>query len=75
MANTLGLDDDLDGVELLSSIQASFGCSFASSLARSRVALASGMEITAEIKTGRRRVISYVLSPLQRDAHDAMGER
>jgi hemolysin D len=39
------------------------------------VALAPGMEITAEIKTGRRRVISYLLSPLQRYAHDAMEER
>jgi hypothetical protein len=35
MSNTLGLDDDLDGVELLSSIQASFGCSFATEEAES----------------------------------------
>lgn len=39
------------------------------------VALTPGMEITAEIKTGHRRVISYLLSPLQRYVHDAMGER
>jgi len=37
--------------------------------------LAPGMNATAEIKTGRRRVISYLLSPLQRYAHDAGGER
>jgi hemolysin D len=39
------------------------------------VALTPGMEITAEIKTGRRRVISYLLSPLRRYAHNAMVER
>jgi HlyD family type I secretion membrane fusion protein len=38
-------------------------------------ALEPGMEITAEIKTGRRRVISYLLSPLQRYAHEGLGER
>ena len=33
------------------------------------------MEVTAEIRTGRRRVISYLLSPLQRYAHEGMRER
>ncbi len=37
--------------------------------------LETGMEVTAEIKTGRRRVISYLLSPLQRYVHDGLGER
>lgn len=37
--------------------------------------LRPGMRVTAEIKTGRRRVISYLLSPLQRYAHDFGGER
>ncbi len=34
-----------------------------------------GMAITAEIKTGDRRVIEYVLSPLLRHANEAMTER
>jgi hemolysin D len=33
-------------------------------------ALALGMAVTAEIKAGRRRVISYPLSPLPRYAHE-----
>ena len=37
--------------------------------------LEPGMEVTAEIRTGRRRVISYLLSPLQRYAHEGMRER
>jgi hemolysin D len=39
------------------------------------VELGPGMSVTAEIKTGRRSVISYLLSPLQRYAHDGMRER
>ncbi|WP_343293461.1 HlyD family type I secretion periplasmic adaptor subunit [Vandammella animalimorsus] len=34
-----------------------------------------GMAITAEIKTGERRVIEYVLSPLMQHAHEALDER
>ncbi|PKU21372.1 HlyD family type I secretion periplasmic adaptor subunit [Telmatospirillum siberiense] len=37
--------------------------------------LIPGMAVTAEIKTGRRRVISYLLSPLVRYRHEAMTER
>jgi hemolysin D len=37
--------------------------------------LSPGMAITAEIKTGSRAVISYLLSPLLRYAHDSMHER
>jgi hemolysin D len=37
--------------------------------------LEAGMAVTAEIKTGRRSVISYLLSPLQRYAHEGMTER
>ncbi len=36
-------------------------------------ALAPGMAATAEIKTGRRSVISYLLSPLARYAHESGG--
>ena len=39
------------------------------------VALTPGMAVTVEIATGRRRVISYLLSPLARYAHDALHER
>ncbi|MGH8296386.1 MAG: HlyD family type I secretion periplasmic adaptor subunit, partial [Steroidobacteraceae bacterium] len=39
------------------------------------VALEPGMAITAEIKTGKRRVLDYLLSPLRRYTHDALRER
>jgi len=38
-------------------------------------AVAPGMAVTAEIKTGRRSVISYLLSPLRRYAHEGVRER
>lgn len=41
----------------------------------SRVALRPGMAVQAEIKTGRRRVISYFLSPLQEHAGESLRER
>jgi hemolysin D len=37
--------------------------------------LESGMAVTAEIKTGRRRVIEFLLSPLLRYGHEAWRER
>jgi hemolysin D len=37
--------------------------------------LSPGMAVTAEIKTGRRSVISYLLSPLRRYAHEGIRER
>jgi hemolysin D len=40
-----------------------------------RIALAPGMSITAEIKTGRRRVIEYLLSPLQQRTSTSLQER
>ena len=40
-----------------------------------RIMLSPGMAVTAEIKTGTRRLIEYLLSPLQRAAHQAMRER
>ena len=33
------------------------------------------MSLSAEIKTGRRRVIDYLLSPLQQHAQEALRER
>jgi hemolysin D len=38
-------------------------------------AVAPGMAVTAEIKTGQRSVISYLLSPLRRYAHEGIRER
>jgi hemolysin D len=38
-------------------------------------AIAPGMAVTAEIKTGRRSVISHLLSPLRRYAHEGIRER
>jgi hemolysin D len=39
------------------------------------VGLAPGMAVTVEIKTGRRRIIEYLLSPLLRYRHEAIRER
>ncbi|AJI81840.1 hemolysin transport protein [Yersinia enterocolitica] len=39
------------------------------------VRLSAGMAVSAEIKTGRRRVIDYLLSPLQQYQSEAMRER
>ncbi|MGJ5079415.1 HlyD family type I secretion periplasmic adaptor subunit [Bradyrhizobium sp. HKCCYLS3013] len=39
------------------------------------VALAPGMAVTVEIKTGTRRIIEYVMSPLLRYRHESLRER
>ena len=40
-----------------------------------RIKLTPGMNLTAEIKTGKRRVIDYLLSPVQTHAQESMRER
>ena len=40
-----------------------------------RINLSPGMNVTAEIKTGRQRVIEYLLSPVQRTLKESLGER
>jgi hemolysin D len=40
-----------------------------------RVRLAPGMAVTVEIKTGTRRIISYLFSPLLRYKHETLRER
>ncbi len=40
-----------------------------------RVPLSPGMNITAEIKTGRRRIIEFLLSPVQRAGSESLRER
>jgi hemolysin D len=39
------------------------------------VDLAPGMAVTVEIKTGQRRIIEYLLSPLLHYRHEAIRER
>lgn len=39
------------------------------------IRLSPGMNLTAEIKTGKRRVIEYLLSPVQRAATESLRER
>ncbi|HQV14317.1 MAG TPA: hemolysin secretion protein D, partial [Denitromonas sp.] len=39
------------------------------------VNLTPGMAITAEIKTGERRVIEYFLSPVMTTVDESLGER
>jgi hemolysin D len=40
-----------------------------------KVQLTPGMAVTAEIQTGQRRLISYLLSPLVRKVSESMHER
>ena len=40
-----------------------------------KVRLGPGMNITAEIKTGKRRVIDYLLSPLRTKTEESLRER
>ena len=40
-----------------------------------RVRLSPGMNLTAEVRTGRRRVIDYLLSPVQTALSESLGER
>jgi hemolysin D len=40
-----------------------------------KMQLGPGMGVTAEIKTGQRRIIEYVLSPILRYRHDSLRER
>ena len=39
------------------------------------VDLSAGMAVTAEIKTGERRIISYLLSPLRKYRQESLRER
>jgi hemolysin D len=39
------------------------------------VKLAPGMQVTAEVKTGRRRVLDDLLSPVKEALHDSAKER
>jgi hemolysin D len=40
-----------------------------------RIRLSPGMNLTAEVKTGHRRVIDYLLSPVERALSESLGER
>jgi hemolysin D len=40
-----------------------------------QIHLSPGMNLTAEIKTGKRRVIDYLLSPVQQTLGESLGER
>jgi hypothetical protein len=42
---------------------------------RLTVNLAPGMAVTVEIKTGTRRLIEYLMSPLLRYRHESLRER
>ncbi|WP_289624997.1 hypothetical protein [Paracidovorax avenae] len=45
------------------------------SLEHKDICLAPGMNLTAEIKTGQRRVIDYLLSPIQKAGSESLRER
>jgi hemolysin D len=40
-----------------------------------QVKLSPGMAVTVEIRTGTRRIINYLLSPILKHSHDAFAER
>ena len=40
-----------------------------------RVNISPGMNITAEIKTGKRRIIEYLLSAVQKAGSESLRER
>ncbi len=40
-----------------------------------RINLSPGMTVTAEVKTGKRRIIEYFLSPLLQHGNESLGER
>ncbi len=40
-----------------------------------QVPISPGMNVTAEIKTGQRRIIEYLLSPIQRAGNESLRER
>lgn len=40
-----------------------------------QIRLAPGMNVTAEIKTGQRRVVDFLLSPIQRVSNESLRER
>lgn len=40
-----------------------------------RINLSPGMNVTAEIKTGKRRAIEHLLSPVQRHVDESLKER
>lgn len=42
---------------------------------KKRLALEPGMAVTVEIKTDKRRVLDYILSPLAAGSHDSLHER
>ena len=39
------------------------------------IRLAPGMNVTAEVKTGRRRVIDFLLSPIRQATNQSLKER
>jgi hemolysin D len=40
-----------------------------------KVSISPGMNVTAEIKIGKRRVIEYLISPIQKAKHESLRER
>ena len=40
-----------------------------------RIAISPGMNVTAETKTGKRRIVEYLLSPVQRTGSESLRER
>ena len=39
------------------------------------VRLGAGLTVTAEVKTGKRRLIEYITSPIQKQFGESLGER
>ena len=61
--------------QLLKAHAETLGINFIGNVEGRDMPLSAGMSINAEIKTGTRRVIEYVLSPLVQHQHEALHER
>jgi hypothetical protein len=58
-----------------SSMGAAGSCDGSEEIEGQEVPLGPGLAVTVEIKTGRRRVISFLLDPLLRTQNTALRER
>ena len=64
----------LDKAGLAYAVRASMRRAFVQ-VADKRVALSPGMNVTVEVKTGSRRLLEFLLSPLLRGVKEAARER
>jgi hemolysin D len=72
--STSSQESESQGKELVYAARISMGRDYMD-IDDKRLKLTAGMASTVEIRTGSRRIISYLLSPLMRYAHESLRER